>query len=198
MAPREDDAPYWRRAMIELRGVLLVDLRRRIPALKSRHEDIVQEALADLANRVLDGGEGVPASWLALGDPSSEEDRAHFVRLARTILRRRVADLFRARVRGRADEPVESEPESIASRELPTDRAMQTAQLLEHTAEAMKELSANDREALLLAAERDGERVEGRMPDKDRQRLSRARARLIALVRARLGDSPLVELLETE
>jgi len=62
----------------------------------------------------------------------------------------------------------------------------------------MEALSANDREALLLAAERDGERVEGRMPDKDRQRLSRARSRLLAILRERLGDSPLVDLLETE
>jgi DNA-directed RNA polymerase specialized sigma24 family protein len=184
--------------MVELRAMMLSDLRRRIPALRTRHEDIVQEALADLADRIGDGGEGIPSSWSRREEPSDPEDRAHLARLARTILRRRVADLFRARVRGRADEPIEHEPEAIVSRELSTDRAMQTAELLRHTAEAMNELSANDREALLLAAERDGERVEGRMPDKDRQRLSRARSRLITLVRARLGDSPLIELLETE
>jgi DNA-directed RNA polymerase specialized sigma24 family protein len=197
MAPRDDDSPYWRRATVELRAMLQGDLRRRIPALKSRHEDLVQETLADLSDRIAEGGEGVPSSWLAIETPS-DEDRAHLARLARTILRRRVADLFRARVRGRADEPVEAEPEAILSRERDADRAAHTAELLRITALAMEALSANDREALLLAAERDGERVEGRMPDKDRQRLSRARSRLLAILRERLGDSPLVDLLETE
>lgn len=177
--------------------MLLGDLRRRIPALKSRHEDLVQETLADLADRIAEGGEGVPAAWVAVETPG-DEDRAHLARLARTILRRRVADLFRARVRGRADEPVEAEPEAVVSRDASSDRAANTAQLLELTASAMQELSANDREALLLAAERDGERVEGRMPDKDRQRLSRARSRLLAILRGRLGDNPLLELLDTE
>lgn len=198
MAPKDDDAPYWRRAMVELRATLLVDVRRRIPALKTRHEDLVQEALADLADRIAEGGEGVPTSWLVPATPESEDERAHLVRLARTILRRRTADLFRARVRGKADEPVESEPEQIVSRELASDRALHTAELLRVTGEVMQLLSPNDREALLLAAERDGERVEGRMPDKDRQRLSRARSRLLERLRERLGDSPLRELLDEE
>lgn len=201
MSPRDAEearAPYWRSAMSELRAMLLLDLRRRIPALRSRHEDIVQEALADLSDRILEGGEGIPSAWLQPETPSLEEDRAHLARLARTILRRRTADLFRARVRGRADEPVEHESESVASREVASDRVAQTAELLRHTQAAMEALSANDREALLLAAERDGERVEGRMPDKDRQRLSRARARLLALVRERVGGTALLDLLESE
>ncbi len=184
--------------MVELRATLLVDVRRRLPALRTRHEDLVQEALADLANRIGEGGEGIPQSWLDAAPPESEEDRTHLVRLARTILRRRVADLFRARVRGRADEPVESEPESVISHERPSDRALQTAELLRVTSEILESLAPNDREALLLAAERDGERVEGRMPDKDRQRLSRARSRLLERLRERLGDSPLRELLDEE
>jgi hypothetical protein len=185
--------------MVELRAMMLSDLRRRIPALKTRHEDIVQEALADLADRIGDGRRRHPE---LVGAPRG-------ARRARRSSAPRAAGAhdsaqagwricFARGVRGRADEPIEHEPEAIVSRELATDRAMQTAELLRHTAEAMNELSANDREALLLAAERDGERVEGRMPDKDRQRLSRARSRLITLVRARLGDSPLIELLETE
>jgi DNA-directed RNA polymerase specialized sigma24 family protein len=180
--------------MVALRETLLGDLRRRFPALRTRHEDLAQEALADLSTRVLAGGEGVPAAWLAPEEPASEEDRAHLVRLARTILRRRVADMFRARVRGRDGEPLEHEPEGVASTDVQTDRALHATKLLEATLAAMDELSPNDREALMLAAERDGERVEGRMPDKDRQRLSRARARLIERLRARLGDSVLAQL----
>lgn len=201
MSPRDADeagAPYWRRAMSELRAMLLLDLRRRIPALRTRHEDIVQETLTDLSDRILEGGDAIPSAWIEPGVPALDEDRAHLARLARTILRRRTADLFRARVRGRADEPVEHESESVASREQGSDQVAQTAELLRHTREAMEELSPNDREALLLAAERDGERVEGRMPDKDRQRLSRARARLLALVRERVGATALIDLLESE
>ncbi len=164
--------------------------------MRVRHEDLVQEALADLAHRIETGGEGVPPSWLQPGEPALEEDRAHLIRLARTILRRRVADGFRARARGRDGEPVEHEPSALPSHAPQTDSAVHSARLLEATLAAMEELSPPDREALLLAAERDGERVEGRMPDKDRQRLSRARARLIERLRARLGDSILSQLVD--
>lgn len=198
MVSRDTDTPYWQRATSELRAMLLLDLRRKFAGLRSRHEDLVHEALADLADRIAQGGEGVPPSWLSPEEPQDPEDRAHLARLARTILRRRVADLFRARVRGRADEPVESEPESVPSHAVRSDRAAQTAELLRITAEVLESLGVHDREALLLAAEREGERVEGRMPDRDRQRLSRARARLLERVRERLGADALAALLEQE
>lgn len=198
MSDREPST-WWQQEVATLRALLLQDMRRRFPALKNKHEDLVHEALADLATRIAKGGEGVPESWFGSEIPSNEEDRSHLVRLARTILRRRIADMFRARVRAWAEVSQEADATDDApSRTIATDQQVHATELLKATLLAMDELSDSDREALMLAAERDGERVEGRMPDKDRQRLSRARTRLMEQLKSKFGAKLLLELREDE
>lgn len=167
--------------------MLLGDLRRRLPALRDRHEDLAQETLADLTARIERGGELIPPSWLSSQLPTIDEDIHHLSRLARTILRRRIADMFRAR--GRSEETAVDDNAALTLSDAAphADRVAQIAQLVSLTSALLEELLPADREALLLSVERDGERVEGRMPDRDRQRLSRARARLLDKLRAHLG-----------
>lgn len=198
-APKRNDVhsrpePWWQREISSLRAVLLQDMRRRFPALRNRHEDLVHESLADLTARIAKGGDAIPASWLATGEPESEDDRVHLIRLGRTILRRRVADMFRSRVRAWAELASVEDADLAASQSVATDQQVHTTELLKATLLAMDKLSDADRDALVLAAERDGERVEGRMPDKDRQRLSRARARLLELLKSNLSAKLLLEL----
>ena len=190
--------PWWQREITPLRAQLVQDIRRRFPALKSKHEDLVHESLADLSARIAKGGEAIPVSWMSVDVPESEEDRVHLIRLARTILRRRVADMFRARVRAWAESTHEVEIDEAPSQSIPMDQQLHATELLKATLVAMDQLSDADRESLMLAAERDGERVEGRMPDRDRQRLSRARSRLLEILQEKYSAKLVIELREDE
>ncbi len=201
MSPRDEPAStaYWERTLPALARALRESLRRRMPSLAQLHDDLVNDALLGLAERVRTQPALCPVSWLRDEDPEDEVDREHLTRLAHAILRRRAADLFRKRAREWAlrvdtgDAPAES---LGASSEVSAERRDTAGKLLRVCVGVIAELSDEDRALLLQSAGVAGGEDRA-LTDRERQRLRRARQRLHDAVRERLGAEAL-ELLETD
>lgn len=194
MAPEREPqhGPWWQRQLETLLPTLREQLRRRLPALRSTHEDLLQEAVADLTARLSSHRAQYPASWYAEGAPSDTEEQSYFARLTQMILRRRVADHFRERVRdparSTAEPPEPHESTLDAPPPVPADRAALQARMLALCARFVAALPEEDRGLVLLVAGLSDE--EDRALDaRERQRLHRVRARLGELVRKELGAS---------
>lgn len=188
---------WWESQLPALAGELHEALRRRIPSLRQHHDDLVNETLAALAERVTRDPSAFPASWQAAGEPAMAEDRTYLPRLAMTILRRRVADLFRDRAlrwarTGDEQDGVNEPPSEDPSAE----RRALMARMLKVCVGVLAELSDEDRD-LVSAAAGLGEGPERALSDRERQRLRRVRLRLMDELKRKLGAGA-AELLREE
>lgn len=201
----------WERSLNEVTTALRTRLRRTLPSLTHEHDDLLHDTLAALtthAQRAMRDGLA-PAMWgePVTAGPLEGGPRDELLRIAHTILRRRVADLFRARSRAwqagvlpPAGAPTGNDPggqglgvddagNTAAEGELRTPEAERRAllvRMLRVCSSVLDEMSDEDRELLESAAdERDRERP---LTDRERQRLRRARLRLTAAIRDELGD----------
>lgn len=196
MPDRNERKPlaWWEGALPDTERELRAFLVRRLPALRSQHDDLVNDTLLDLAQRVR-ARDGMPESWYAAASaPIDEASRGHFVRLAMTILRRRVADGFRGTAKRWATRATDAALETTATDAPDPTRAAHVGAVLRACIETLADASDHDRELLLSAAgvtARDGHDVRAEdqpLTPRDRQRLKRLRDRLAATIRERFGD----------
>ncbi len=188
--------PWWEAALPATQRDLREFLERRLPALRAQHDDLLNDALMHLSERVR-SREGLPEAWFGDGRDIDDEARSYFVRLAMTILRRRVADGFRGAAKRWAERADDTVLQDTPVDGPDASRAVTIARMLRVCVELLADASDHDR-ALLAAvaglpdgAPREGDpRAEGDPPldARDRQRLKRLRAKLAAEIRVRLGD----------
>lgn len=150
-------------------------LRLRHRSLKHLHADLVQDALADLLR------------YLSLHNEQHHSDE-DVRRVGFAILRRRVADAFRASVvQWAEDHALDELPNTDPSHDL--DKVVAYRKVLRTVTAMMAKLDDESR-ALLLGAEADGRADDAPLSAAERQRLSRLRAAL----RRRLKDESGVDI----
>jgi hypothetical protein len=147
----------------EIRPQWLGWLRRRHAGLESRHEDIVQDASADLAGYL---------SRMRTREAADEEIR----RIGFSILRRRVADAFRGRVLSwNASAPLDQVPDTTGGADL--ERVQDYSKLLRVVMGLLAPLDRASRDLIVRGQEA---RAPDDVPlsDAERQKLMRLRAEL--------------------
>ncbi|MEI8255627.1 MAG: hypothetical protein WCJ30_08150 [Deltaproteobacteria bacterium] len=194
--PARPDAPWWEAVLPSTQRELRDFLERRLPALRAQHDDLLNDALMHLSERVR-AREGLPDGWFGDGRDVDEAARLYFVRLAMTILRRRVADGFRGTAKRWAERADDATLEHAAGDAPDATRVVTIARMLRVCIDALEGASDHDRALLAgVAGLADAPRREGDagadteqpLDARDRQRLKRLRTRLAAEIRARLGD----------
>ncbi len=187
MAPDSERTHAWELALADLLPELRSWLRRRVPALAVQHDDLLNDAAESLLGHVRRDRDALPAAWFAPPDGAPLPRLGELRALAFTMLQRRVADRFRARVRTwaiTADVGRDAADASVADGVSP-DRALDLARILRATVLALDDLSDEDREIVTRVALD----VQAPLDDRTRQRLRRARARIADALRQRFGDS---------
>lgn len=170
---------WWEEQLPEVERFLRADLHRRMAA--SEHDDIVSATLVGLVEW-MKRKESFPASWVK-GEPT-EEERATFFKLARVIMRRRVADRYR--FDARKLQALALAEAAAAAPSPDRDRTILMVQMLAVAVVAISLLSREDRD--LLAVE--GSLKRGTLTPRERQRVHRARAKIGEKIRDELGVSP--------
>lgn len=156
-----------------LRPALLMHLRGRYRALTPDHEDLVQQTLFDV-HRYFTSHRTWPA------------EEADIDRVAFTILHHRVVDKVRSNFSS-LESGMSDELQDVVSDAPAVESVVRFRRLLHLVMQELEGLGELDRLSLL-------DETLGRIDDSvkapnDRQRLSRARARLRAAVEARIGTS---------
>jgi hypothetical protein len=162
-------------------------LGRRLPTLRQQHDDLVNESLAAMTERVKREPTLHPRSWYVPEGPVDEAERAYLDRLAMAILRRRIADMFRQRARHWGDRDDDSAIDLAVAGDPSPDRAATLARMLRICVATLAEMSDEDRELITAQSNRDAGSVARALTDRERQRLRRARARLTEAIRDRMG-----------
>lgn len=156
-----------------LRPALLMHLRGRYRALAPDHEDLVQQTLSDVHRYFTNH-----RTW-----PDEEAD---IDRLAFTILRRRVVDKVRSDF-SNLESGSSDDLQDVVSDAPAVDAIVRFRRLLHLVMQELEGLGEADRHSLL--DETLGRSEDSAKTPNERQRLSRARARLRAAVEARIGAS---------
>lgn len=180
-----DTAPWWETELRAIEAKQRSYLKARIPALRSDHDDLLDATLANLSDSILKYPDSFPESWFRMDPPEDQNDRKRLYALARSILNRRIADLFRKRVTlvslSDPENPIDV-PDPKASS---LDRKLLIKRLLQVTFSALDEMSPKDRDLIALISEDDG--VRKSLNPRDRQRLHRARKKLKTKIASHFG-----------
>lgn len=167
-----DEKKWLEDAFAELYPKWKTWLRFRYSALAGIHTELLQDAAADLSEYVLKIGK-------------RQLSNAEISKLGFTILKRRVADVFR----GKAMDWVEHLPlDLLPSRDRRSDPELvaRYAKLLRLLVGLVAQLDRHDRD-LLLRDSNPGDHKHVAMTPAERQQLSRLRERLRAELRGRYG-----------
>ncbi|HEX2828612.1 MAG TPA: hypothetical protein VHP37_19820 [Burkholderiales bacterium] len=167
--PRKSYEAFCERALPRLRRYLL----RHFRPLSADHEDILQDALADLF-----------AFVQRRNDVLSQDDE--LMALAYAITKRRAADRYRGAVRRAASEL--NAASTIAEVE-EHDVRFRYRELLSAVLLLLTDLSESDQQLLLREQLSSGDKLEALTPA-ERKRLSRLRQMLRERLRARFGSDP--------
>lgn len=188
-APRQ--APWWESELPTLERTLRDHLRRRLPALPHHHDDLINDTLLALSEQILRDRTAVPSSWLHPERPADPRERDYLPRLAITILRRRVADLFRERVRRWSMLATENpEEREIPAEDPSAERKRLLSRMLQVCMNVLAQTQDTDRDLLGLVSGLDEDPTRSRpLTDRERQRLRRLRRRLIEAIQQQLGSS---------
>lgn len=190
---KKEIEPWWETEVPALKKRLLIYVRSHVPALRDDHEDFVNEALLSLTKHLDLHGLELPQSWFENQRPH-RDDRTRLHRLAVVILKRRIADSFRKRLKV---ETVDLEAASdhvhysIATRH---ERRIMLERVLYVVRLALDEMPSEDRDLIAFISQEAASRTA--LNDRDRQRLRRIRKRLKAEIARRLG-SDVADLLGT-
>jgi RNA polymerase sigma-70 factor (ECF subfamily) len=136
----------------------------------------------------------MPESWYGDGSAVDEAAGSYFVKLAMTILRRRVADGFRGTAKRWAERASDEALERTGTEGPDAARAVLVSRMLRVCVDVLADASDHDRELLMAAVgatTRGGASVTADdvpLDARDRQRLKRLRDRLATAVRERLGE----------
>ena len=181
-----DDAPWWESELPVIGKDLGAYVRRRLPAWREDHEDLVSDTLLALTREIRNHPSAFPGSWFQPRPPANEAERSHLHKFAMVVLKRRIADLFRKRAplskvlvdgeqyRDVAD-PGASTPE----------RKVLLARMLEVTLSVLSGMPPADRDLIAFIAGETGLREA--LDARDRQRLHRLRMKLRDEIMRRLG-----------
>ena len=180
-APR---VSWWESQLPELRKQLDFYIRKRLPARPADHEDLVSETFLSLCQQIRRRPEAFPKSWFQPVEPASDTDRGYLQQLLIVILRRRIADLFRAETRTWSISQQNSE-EMVEPR-LDSETQTLFANMLTIVLHVLVDLTESDRDILALVSGTGGA-FERTLRPRDRQRLKRLRAKLAQEIKRRLG-----------
>jgi hypothetical protein len=186
--PPKPKFPWWERQLADVERTMRDFLARRLPALSSQHDDFINDSLMALTQNAR-SQEGYPPAWYATEGEPDDAARSYFVRLAMTILRRRVADGFRGTARRWAKREDAALVDRVASG-ADADHAHLVTRMLVVCIEALDDASEEDRLLLAQSVGLVGETKSGDVPvgPRERQRLKRLRDRLAEAIRSKLGD----------
>jgi DNA-directed RNA polymerase specialized sigma24 family protein len=186
------DGAWWRRELVQFDAEAKRWLRRKYPSIHHVHEDIVGETLLQLTSHLSTRPEILPPQWFEATGPAPDETW-RFQAFAKTVLKRRVMDHFRADFRlwaqeidtgqddgqGSQPEPLANGPDAGSELDLVrTSRALiaMLARLPERDRLLMEEVALGGRDAPLDAGER--------------QRVSRLRRQLLKELESAIGQNP--------
>jgi hypothetical protein len=126
-----------------------------------------------------------PESWFIPVPAMTNEDCAHFHRLAMTILMRRIADLFRARASEWGHRVIDYDFDQEPDR-TNLERKALLRQMLQICVEMLANTPEEDRALLAFVAGED-RRTQSALNPSERQRLKRLRLKLAEEISHRLG-----------
>jgi len=186
--------PWWKTQLPEVERLLRSQVRRRLPSRRWEHDDLVNDTLLALSEWMR-RHEREHQAWVA--GPRRDEDREAFFGLARVILQRRLADRFRLNAREwhRRVDVDEGALAQVPSGGPSAERTVLLRRMLEITVGVLATLKPEDRDLIAVVATGTGP-LEALGP-RERQRLKRARRKLVDAIIAELG-APAAELLRTD
>lgn len=166
--------------------------RNRFPALRGEMDDLVNESLADLWRYVHGPSSPIKNLLCSHQHSGSAESKEALLRLARTIFRRRVADMFRSAAAQWAKthvvslEQVDLELAPIVENSKP-ERRLLMAQMLRICVRELTLVPRDDLDLLALVGGF-GEEQTRKLSARERQRIHRLRGRLADTIRHELGE----------
>lgn len=179
--------PWWEQELPAIRREQSVYLSARLRAFSADHDDLINEALWALTERLRGRPAAFPVSWFRREPPEDERERSHLHKLAMVILKRRVADLFRKRARHPVMFTLGEHRQDFADPGAPSpERRILCARVLEITRSVLEEAKCEDRDLIALVSADAGLRA--RLDARERKRLQRIRERLRAEIARHLGD----------
>jgi hypothetical protein len=184
--PKAD--PWWGRALGNFMPQARRYLAARFPAIRHLHDDLVGEVVIDITEILRTEGKDYPGGWFKEEDPVPT-DAERFLKLAFTVLQRRIVDHFRsAALRSFEDIEELAERDEPLSLDEPVDRAVDLRRTTAALLEAVEHLSEQDR-GLIQRVALGGD--DHPLSDRERQRLRRLRLELMDRLRSRLGPTAL-------
>jgi len=179
------DIPWWETELPRIRQEQSAYLRRRLPALRADHDDLINDSLFALTREIHRPDSLFPASWVENEGPKNEAERSRLHKLAMLILRRRIADLFRKRSSQQNLFTVDDQVELVDPHAPSPERKITLAQMLQVMWSVLDEMKPEDRDLVALIYE-DADLGKSLGP-RERQRLHRIRKRLKREISRRLG-----------
>jgi RNA polymerase sigma-70 factor (ECF subfamily) len=169
-----------------IRDELLAYLKRRLPALRTDHDDLVSDALFGLTETIRRQSSAFPLDWFQDIAPVNEPERTHLHKLAMVILKRRIADLFRKRASLPSLSTIDVLTHEVADPNTPKpERSILLTAMLEITLSVLDKMHPEDRDLVAIVSNRTG--VRKKLNARERQRLHRVRQRLNGEIARRLG-----------
>lgn len=187
--------PWWESQLPILSREFYNYVRKRLPTLVAEHDDLVNEALSDLSVQIGRHSGAFPATWLQSEAPG-ETDRARLKRLGLTILRRRIADMFRNQAKEWSQSrDIENYPDFRDFRIAPAEKGVMLAKALRVTLDVLARWPLNDRNLFGLLPE--AESHPGAFTPRERHRIRKLREKLRSEIVRQVGSS-VKELLRDE
>lgn len=179
-------APWWEQELSTILSEQRVYLLRHLYAFRADHDDLLNEMALALIWQIRNRPSAFPASWFQPDAPENEAERSRLHKLARVILRRRIADLFRKRAKFPNVFASGEGGREVADPNAPSpERQALLAKLLEVTRAILDEISPGDRDLIAFLSSDAG--VRDGLSARERQRLHRVRRKLKGEIIRRLG-----------
>jgi DNA-directed RNA polymerase specialized sigma24 family protein len=191
-----ESKPWWESQLPELRSEFVTYLRHHVPGRLADHDDLANDTLLSISRELRGNSSAFPSSWFRSSIPKIEDERIRFRRLAMLILRRRIADLFRANVRDWSQRESIEDFGNIPNLDTDPERRMLSRQMLKITLQFLSQLPATDRDIVANLSGMQGGRTDV-LGTRARQRLKRLRRRLAKELQKKLGAT-VAELLREE
>jgi hypothetical protein len=185
---------WWQHELPAVESELKAWLLNRLPHRMADHDDLVNETLLCVSQWITKH-RNAPEGWFT--GQVSKKERNSFYRLAKVILRRRIADLYRLDIRGwgqlmRAEK---LQMDDLPSKGASAEHRILLRRMLKITAGVLATLKPEDRD--LIAISSIGSSGAHALGARERQRLRRARKKIARAIIAELGES-VSELLSNE
>jgi DNA-directed RNA polymerase specialized sigma24 family protein len=178
-------SPWWEKELFSIRQEQSTYLRRRLPAFRPDHDDLLNDTLLTLTKHIRGHASSLPESWFKFSEPP-EPDRQHLHKLASKILSRRIADFYRQRVHVKSVYSIDDYRQRLVDSKAPSsDRKLLVEQMLKVTALLLDELRPKDRDLLALIS--DDPDFRAALSTSERKRLQRIRIRLRQKIARHLG-----------